>query len=56
MEVVGGELRPDHEIDDVAWVRVGDAPQRLSYPRDVAIVQRSLAPAEATPPADGGRK
>jgi 8-oxo-dGTP diphosphatase len=56
MEVVGGELRPDHEIDSVAWVRVAEAPQRLSYPRDVAVVQRSLAPAEASPPAGGDRE
>jgi ADP-ribose pyrophosphatase YjhB (NUDIX family) len=44
MEVVAGELRAAHEIDDVAWLRVRDAPQRLSYPRDVEVVQRSLAP------------
>ncbi|MGH2721091.1 MAG: NUDIX hydrolase [Actinomycetota bacterium] len=54
MEVAGGELRPDHEIDRVAWVRVAEAPQHLSYPRDAAVVQRAFAPAESSPPAAGG--
>ncbi|MGH2687936.1 MAG: NUDIX hydrolase [Actinomycetota bacterium] len=54
MEVVGGELRPAHEIDRVAWVRAGDAARRLSYPRDVELVQRSLAAVEAPAPGEAG--
>ena len=43
MEPVGGELRPDHEIDDARWARAADVASVLTYPRDVEVVEASLA-------------
>jgi 8-oxo-dGTP diphosphatase len=33
-EVIGGDGRLEHEIDEVAWLPVGEASSRLSYARD----------------------
>lgn len=43
MEPVEGELRPDHEIDEVRWARAADVASVLTYPRDVEVVEASLA-------------
>jgi 8-oxo-dGTP pyrophosphatase MutT (NUDIX family) len=43
MEPVDGELRADHEIDDVRWARAADVASVLTYPRDVEVVEASLA-------------
>jgi 8-oxo-dGTP diphosphatase len=42
MEPVEGELRPDHEIDDVRWAPAADAASLLTYPRDAEVVSRAL--------------
>ena len=38
MEVVGGELGFDHEVDGGRWVPVDEAARVLSYPRDVEVL------------------
>jgi 8-oxo-dGTP pyrophosphatase MutT (NUDIX family) len=39
MRPVGGELRFLHEVDDAAWLSSGDAARRLSYPRDLHVLE-----------------
>ena len=43
MEVVGGALRFEHEVDEARWVPVGEAAELLTYERDVDVL-RSAAP------------
>lgn len=43
MEPVEGRLRADHEIDDVRWAPAAEAASILTYPRDVDLVEQSLA-------------
>ena len=38
MEVVGGELGFEHEVETGKWVPVEEASGLLSYPRDVAVL------------------
>ena len=38
MEVVGGELSFEHEVDEAKWVSVDEAASLLSYPRDVDVL------------------
>ena len=38
MEPLRGEFRPNREVDEARWVRVSDAPRRLSYGRDEAVL------------------
>lgn len=38
MEVVGGELRFDFEVDEARWLEPAAAARLLSYPRDVALL------------------
>lgn len=38
MRPVGGELDFLHEVDDAAWLSPGEAAQRLSYARDVPVL------------------
>lgn len=48
MEIVGApDARPQNEVDDVAWLPVGAAIERLSYDRDVTML-RSLLPEDQT--------
>jgi len=47
MEVVSGDPRGDHEVDEAAWVRLEDARARLSYERDRAVLD-ALADALAS--------
>lgn len=42
MDVAGGELRFEHEVDEARWVTVGEAEELLSYERDVALLQALL--------------
>ena len=39
MEIVGGELAFDHEIDTARWLSPEEATALLSYPRDVDVLQ-----------------
>jgi 8-oxo-dGTP diphosphatase len=39
MEVVGGRLRFDFEVDDARWVTLDDAAKLLTYPRDVDLLR-----------------
>ena len=38
MDVVGGGLRFEHEVDEARWVGVVEAATLLSYPRDRALL------------------
>ena len=35
----GETARPQHEVDDVAWLPVADAMARLTYPRDAEVLR-----------------
>ncbi|OBF17867.1 NUDIX hydrolase [Mycobacterium sp. ACS4331] len=37
---VGGEFRPNHEVDKLLWLPVGDAITKLRYPHDRKVVRR----------------
>jgi len=39
MEVVGGELAFEHEVESGKWVPVEEAARLLSYPRDVEVLR-----------------
>ena len=39
MDVAGGELRFEHEVDEARWVTVGEAEELLSYERDVDVLR-----------------
>ena len=39
MEVGGGELRFEHEVDEARWLPVSEATELLSYERDVALLR-----------------
>jgi len=39
MTATGGELKAEHEVDAACWVPIGEARQRLSYSRDVAVLE-----------------
>jgi 8-oxo-dGTP diphosphatase len=43
MRPVGGELAFDHEVDDAVWLQPKDARDRLSYDRDVPVLD-AVAP------------
>jgi 8-oxo-dGTP diphosphatase len=38
MTVTSGQVGADHEVDEAAWVPLAEARQRLSYPRDVEVL------------------
>jgi 8-oxo-dGTP pyrophosphatase MutT (NUDIX family) len=38
MRPLGGEAEPRNEIDDVAWLSLGDAERKLSYDRDRVVL------------------
>ena len=38
MRPVGGELAFEHEVDDAVWLAPEDARRRLSYERDVTVL------------------
>jgi 8-oxo-dGTP diphosphatase len=39
MRQVGGSLRPTREVDDACWVPLAEAENRLTYDRDVRVLQ-----------------
>jgi 8-oxo-dGTP diphosphatase len=41
MEVVGGSLRFEHEVDDARWLTVAEAAELLSYPRDLDVLREA---------------
>ena len=43
MEIVGGSLRFEHEVDDARWVSPEAALQLLSYERDVDVLRAAVA-------------
>lgn len=43
MEVVGGELRFEHEVDDARWVSVGEAAELLTYERDLIVLREAAS-------------
>ena len=49
MQVVGGDGGLRHEVDDVVWLPLATATERLTYPRDSAVLEaleRALSPPE----------
>jgi hypothetical protein len=38
MQVVGGELAPSAEVDELRWLAPADATQLLTYRRDLALL------------------
>jgi len=39
MEVVGGELRFDNEVDEARWLTADEAVELLTYERDAGVLQ-----------------
>ena len=42
MEIVGGSLRFEHEVDDARWLAPGEAASLLSYARDVDVLRAAV--------------
>lgn len=45
MTPIGGSLAAANEVDDALWVSVAEAPELLSYERDVELLAQLEAPA-----------
>jgi 8-oxo-dGTP diphosphatase len=43
MRATGGELRPDHEVDEARWVPLDEAGRLLSYARDRDVLRAAVA-------------
>jgi 8-oxo-(d)GTP phosphatase len=43
MEMVGGEFQPNREVDDIAWLPVDQATERLTYANDRKVLARADA-------------
>jgi 8-oxo-dGTP diphosphatase len=43
MEVTGGSLRFEHEVDEARWLQVDEAASLLTYERDVGVLREALA-------------
>ena len=43
MEAGGGEFTPDDEVDEIQWVRIGEAAPLLTYGFDRELVERVAA-------------
>jgi 8-oxo-dGTP diphosphatase len=43
MDVVGGALRFEHEVDEARWLQVDEAASLLTYERDVGVLREALA-------------
>jgi 8-oxo-dGTP diphosphatase len=50
MELAGGRFTPNHEVDEVAWLTVGEARRRLTYARDAAILDAAVSAGETRLP------
>ncbi len=46
MDVVGGKFRPNHEVDEIAWLTRGKAEKRLQYRNDRNVLRRGNALAD----------
>lgn len=44
MEVSGGTLRFEHEVDAARWVTAGEAEALLTYERDIEVLRGALGP------------
>ena len=44
MTPIGGRLAAANEVDDARWVSVAEAPDLLSYERDVELLAQLGAP------------
>jgi 8-oxo-dGTP diphosphatase len=42
MEVAGGELRFEHEVDEARWLPVDEAEALLTYERDIAVLHEAV--------------
>jgi 8-oxo-dGTP diphosphatase len=42
MEVTGGALRFEHEVDEARWLPVDEAAARLTYERDIAVLHEAV--------------
>jgi hypothetical protein len=43
MTPIGGEFRPNSEVDEIRWLAADDALSLLSYHRDRAVLRSHLA-------------
>jgi 8-oxo-(d)GTP phosphatase len=43
MRPLAGRFRPHAEVDEIAWLPPAEACRRLTYPRDVGLVEHALA-------------
>jgi len=43
MEMVGGKFRPNREVDDIAWLTLAKATERLEYTNDRKVLMRADA-------------
>lgn len=48
MRYLGGEFTPNHEVDEIAWLRIGQARSRVTYEVDRAVLEHF----DASPIAD----
>jgi len=42
MEVTGGSLRFEHEIDEARWLPADEAAALLTYERDIAVLHEAV--------------
>jgi 8-oxo-dGTP diphosphatase len=49
MEVVGGSFAPNHEVDELRWVPLDEAPRLLTYGRDRELAVVLASGDEASP-------
>lgn len=43
MEVAGGALRFEHEVDEARWLPASEAAELLTYERDIAVLREAIA-------------
>ena len=51
LDVAGGELAFDHEVDQASWVTPAEAEELLTYPRDLAVLRAVAQRRPAEPDA-----
>jgi 8-oxo-dGTP diphosphatase len=55
MTPVSGEARGHHEVDQAEWVPTDEARRRMSYPRDVGVIDALEAAIDGGAPLNVGR-